>query len=86
MFLYYFILQVNIVVLLLVFEQFLDKVFDSLVYDLICQLVVILMGCFVCYLDKDDFKVWFLQKGYYEIIYIFFICGYFYFLKVNFFL
>ena len=43
--------------LLPVFEQFLDMAPDTSAHDTIRQSVIILMGCLARHLDKDDPKV-----------------------------
>ena len=53
--------QANIVLLLPVFEQFLDMAPDTSAHDTIRQSVIILMGCLAQHLDKDDPKVEFFM-------------------------
>lgn len=48
--------------LLPVFEQFLDMAPDTSAHDTIRQSVIILMGCLARHLDKDDPKVEFSCK------------------------
>lgn len=55
-----FVSQANIVLLLPVFEQFLDMAPDTSAHDTIRQSVIILMGCLARHLDKDDPKVEFV--------------------------
>ena len=49
--------------LLPVFEQFLDMAPDTSAHDKIRQSVIILMGCLARHLDKDDPKVGFSFKS-----------------------